>query len=43
MKALWKYIKQQWWFMTHTEFRSELTAEEFKKLWNDNLEEMKID
>lgn len=43
MRKILEFFKKQWWFITHTEFRSDLSHEEFKKLWNKNLEEMKMD
>lgn len=44
MKTLWQKIKTHWRLLTQREFyvKDDLTAEEFKKLWNDSLEEMKI-
>lgn len=44
MKRIFKFFNRQWYFLTHKEFyyTSNLTPEEFKELWNKNLEEMKI-
>lgn len=43
MRKLFGFFRKHWYFLTHREFHSELTHEEFKKLWNENLEEMKME
>ena len=44
MIRLINFFKRHWFFATKRTYYTQenLTKEEFKKLWNDSLEEMKI-
>lgn len=42
MKEILNWFKAFWYSTFYQETHKSLTEEEFKKIWNDNLEKMKI-